>query len=208
MKQSSLYAMVILVLYALLFTLCLNPVESFSFFPFKKKKAYNIGKFLDTKEPIWTYTTSRRANVWCEVGVTDNVTEDSVFFKRSSYDRKGRTSATLEGKLSDKKKHMHIRSPDGVYTLEEDIIYMNRNGSCAVIMVTTTFGGKQSTFDLRVRNSSIAWGPTEKCKKRFRKLEGQGQNIYQPQCQRILTDSLKGGSKGDSSVNSVNAKAE
>ncbi|XP_037500478.1 uncharacterized protein LOC119374449 isoform X4 [Rhipicephalus sanguineus] len=186
MKHSSLYAMVMLALGALLFALCLNPAESFSFFPFKRKKAYNIRKFLDTKEPIWTYTTSRRANIWCEVGVTDNVTENSVFFKRSSYDRKGRTSAILEGKLSDRKKHMDI---DGVYTMQEDIIYMSRNGSCAVIMVTTTFGGKQSTFDLRVKNSSLAWGPTKKCKKNFGKHEGQGQNIYQPQCQRILTSS-------------------
>ncbi|XP_037500479.1 uncharacterized protein LOC119374449 isoform X6 [Rhipicephalus sanguineus] len=157
MKHSSLYAMVMLALGALLFALCLNPAESFSFFPFKRKKAYNIRKFLDTKEPIWTYTTSRRANIWCEVGVTDNVTENSVFFKRSSYDRKGRTSAILEGKLSDRKKHMDI--------------------------------GKQSTFDLRVKNSSLAWGPTKKCKKNFGKHEGQGQNIYQPQCQRILTSS-------------------
>uniref|UniRef100_A0A224YBJ2 Lipocalin n=1 Tax=Rhipicephalus zambeziensis TaxID=60191 RepID=A0A224YBJ2_9ACAR len=187
MKHSSLYAIVMLVLCAVLLALCLKPVESFSFFPFKKKKAYNIRKFLDTKEPIWTYTTSKRANVWCEVGVMDNVTENSVFFKRSSYDRKGRTSAILEGKLTERKKHMDIRSPDGEYALQEDIIYMNRNGSCAVIMVTTTFGGKQSTFDLRVRNSSLAWGPTKKCEKNFRKHEGQGQNIYQPQCQRILT---------------------
>ncbi|XP_037275411.2 uncharacterized protein LOC119168097 isoform X1 [Rhipicephalus microplus] len=187
MKQSSPYAIVMLVLWALLFALCLSPTESFNLFSFRKKKAYNIRKFFDTEEPIWTYTTSKRANVWCEVGVTNNVTESSVSFKRSSYDRKGRTSGILEGKLSDRKKHMDIKSQDGVYTLHEDIIYMNQNGSCAVIMVTTAFGGKQSTFDLRVRNSSIAWGPTEKCKKHFKKHEAQGQNIYQPQCQRILT---------------------
>ncbi|XP_037500477.1 uncharacterized protein LOC119374449 isoform X3 [Rhipicephalus sanguineus] len=146
MKHSSLYAMVMLALGALLFALCLNPAESFSFFPFKRKKAYNIRKFLDTKEPIWTYTTSRRANIWCEVGVTDNVTENSVFFKRSSYDRKGRTSAILEGKLSDRKKHMDI---DGVYTMQEDIIYMSRNGSCAVIMESN----QRSTYESRIHRS-------------------------------------------------------
>lgn len=175
----------------LLFFVCLNPVESFNFLPFKKKKAYNIQKFLNTEEPIWTYNTSKRVNVWCEVGVKNNITDGSIFFTRSSYDRKGMTSAVLEGKFDpDRKKHIDISSPDGVYTLQEDIVYMSHDHGCAVITVTSSFDGQEETFDLRVRNSSLTSGITEKCKHKFSKRVSEGQIIYKPKCQSILDRGL------------------
>ncbi|XP_037500473.1 uncharacterized protein LOC119374448 [Rhipicephalus sanguineus] len=182
-----LCTMVMLVCSALLFVVCLNHVESFKFLSFKKKKAYNIRKFLNTEEPIWTYNTSKRVNVWCEVGVKNSVTDGSIFFTRSSYDRKGMTSAVLEGKFDrDRKKHIDISSPDGVYTLQEDIVYMSDDRGCAVIIVTSSFDGQQESFDLRVRNSSLTSGITEKCKHKFSKRVSEGQIIYKPKCQRIL----------------------
>uniref|UniRef100_A0A224YLX2 Lipocalin n=1 Tax=Rhipicephalus zambeziensis TaxID=60191 RepID=A0A224YLX2_9ACAR len=185
MKRLCAAAMV--VCFVLLFALCLRPVQSFNFLSFKRKKAYDIRKFLNTEEPIWTYNTSMRANVWCEVSLKLNVTASSIFFARSSYDRKGRTTAILEGKfVSDRKKHMDMSSPDGVYTLNEDIVYMSDDRGCAVIMVTSSFDGQKETFDLRVRNSSLTSGITEKCQRKFNKRVPEGQVIYKPQCQRIL----------------------
>ncbi|XP_037501332.1 uncharacterized protein LOC119375219 [Rhipicephalus sanguineus] len=158
-----LFTMVMLVCSVLLSVVCLNPVESFKFLSFKKKEAYNIRKFLNTEEPIWTYNTSKRVNVWFEVGVKNSVTDGSIFFTGSSYDRKGMTSAVLEGKFDpDRKKHIDISSPDGVYTLQEDIVYMSDDRGCAVIIVTSSFDGQQESFDLRVRNSSLTSGITEK----------------------------------------------
>uniref|UniRef100_L7LT70 Putative group i salivary lipocalin n=1 Tax=Rhipicephalus pulchellus TaxID=72859 RepID=L7LT70_RHIPC len=182
-----LCAVVVVVCFVLLFALCLKPVQSFKFFSFKRKKAYDMRKFLNTEEPIWTYNTTKRTNVWCEVNVKHNFTESSIFFTRSSYDRKGRTTALLEGKfVSDRKKHMDMSSPDGVYMLNEDIVYMSDDRGCAVIAVTSSFDGQKESFDLRVRNSSLTSGITEKCKRKFSKRVPEGQIIYKPQCQRIL----------------------
>ncbi|XP_049527227.1 uncharacterized protein LOC119457340 [Dermacentor silvarum] len=147
----------------------------------------SVKVFYQRMNPSGLTTRPNGPNVWCEVGLKLNITDNSIFFKRSSYDRKGMTSAVLEGKFtSSRKKHMDIDSPGGVYRLQEDIIYMSENGSCAVIKVTTSFGGTQETYDLRVTNSSLKSGPTEKCISKFSKHEGEGKVIYDAQCQGIL----------------------
>ncbi|XP_037499597.1 uncharacterized protein LOC119373619 [Rhipicephalus sanguineus] len=157
---------------------------AFSFF---KRRTYKIHKFLDVKEPIWTHTTSRRTDVLCEVDVIINISTSAIFFTRASYDRKGRTSAILHGEFHERRKrHMLVHTQGGVYDLHEEMLYMSSDHSCAIFMVTRLFGGTFRSYDLRVRNSSIARGPRRDCVRKFKRRDLRGQVIYRPMCQDIL----------------------
>uniref|UniRef100_A0A224YMM8 Lipocalin n=1 Tax=Rhipicephalus zambeziensis TaxID=60191 RepID=A0A224YMM8_9ACAR len=157
---------------------------AFSFF---RRRAYKIHKFLDTKEPIWTYTTSRRTDILCEVDVMMNISTTAIFFTRASYDRKGRTSALLRGEFHQRrKKHMLLHTQGGIYDLHEEMLYMSSDHSCAVFMVTRLFGGTFRSYDLRLRNSSAAKGPRKDCLRKFKRRDRRGQVIYRPMCQDIL----------------------
>lgn len=156
-------------------------------FPFFGRRSVNIYKFLDVKEPIWTYTTSRRTDILCEVDVMTNITASAISFTRLSYDRKGRTSGNLKGVFNRRrKKHMLVHTQGGAYNFHEEILYMSSDSSCAVIMVTRLFGGTFRAYDLRVKNSSVADGPNKDCVRKFKRRDGRGQVIYRPQCSDIL----------------------
>ncbi|XP_037499417.1 uncharacterized protein LOC119373461 [Rhipicephalus sanguineus] len=157
---------------------------AFSFF---RRRTYKIHKFLEVKEPIWTHTTSRRTDVLCEVDVMINISTSAIFFTRVSYDRKGRTSAILHGEFHERRKrHMLVHTQGGVYDLHEEMLYMSSDHSCAIFMVTRLFGGTFRSYDLRVRNSSIARGPRRDCVRKFKRRDLRGQVIYRPMCQDIL----------------------
>uniref|UniRef100_A0A6G5A5F9 Putative lipocalin n=1 Tax=Rhipicephalus microplus TaxID=6941 RepID=A0A6G5A5F9_RHIMP len=156
-------------------------------FNFFRRKTYKIHKFLDSKEPIWTYTTSRRTDILCEVDVMINISATTINFTRTSYDRKGRTSAVLHGEFHERrKKHLLVHTEGGVYDLHEEMLYMSSDHSCAVFMVTRLFGGTFRSYDLRLRNSSVAKGPRKDCVRKFKRRDLRGQVIYRPMCQDIL----------------------
>ncbi|KAL1444525.1 hypothetical protein MTO96_029778 [Rhipicephalus appendiculatus] len=174
-----------LILAILLLASSLTVLEcAFSFF---RRRAYKIHKFVDSKEPIWTYTTSRRTDILCEVDVMMNISATAIFFTRSSYDRKGRTSAVLRGEFHQRrKKHMLVHTQGGVYDLHEEMLYMSSDHSCAVFMVTRLFGGTFRSYDLRLRNSSVAKGPRKDCVRKLKRRDRRVQVIYRPMCQDIL----------------------
>nr|XP_054928603.1 uncharacterized protein LOC129380119 [Dermacentor andersoni] len=154
---------------------------------FFRRRSVSMHKFLDVKEPIWTYTTSRRTDILCEVDVVTNITASSVFFTRFSYDRKGRTSGNLEGIFNQRrKKYMLVHTQGGAYDLHEEVLYMSSDSSCAVIMVSRLFGGTFRSYDLRVIDSLAAFGPHKDCVRKFKKRDSRGQVIYRPQCSDIL----------------------
>nr|XP_037274696.1 uncharacterized protein LOC119167334 [Rhipicephalus microplus] len=169
----------IFVLASLFTVLC-----AFSFF---RRRTYKVHKFLDSKEPIWTYRTSRQTDILCEVDAMINISSTEIFFTRMSYDRKGRTYAVLRGEFHERrKKHMLVHTQGGVYNLHEEMLYMSSDHSCAVFMVTRLFGGTFRSYDLRLKNSSVAKGPRKDCLRKFKRRDRRGQVIYRPMCQAIL----------------------
>ncbi|XP_049526997.1 uncharacterized protein LOC119458298 isoform X16 [Dermacentor silvarum] len=87
--------------------------------------------------------------------------------------------------------HMIIHPPGAPYNQTEDILYMSRKLRCAVIKIRTMLHGNHTTYDLRVRNSSIARGPSRGCMKKFRKYARGSHGTYQTKCQEILRNTTQ-----------------
>uniref|UniRef100_A0A224YMZ6 Lipocalin n=1 Tax=Rhipicephalus zambeziensis TaxID=60191 RepID=A0A224YMZ6_9ACAR len=81
---------------------------------------------------------------------------------------------------------MLVHTQGGVYDLHEEMLYMSADHSCAVFMVTRLFGGTFRSYDLRLRNSSVAKGPRKDCVRKLKRRDRRVQVIYRPMCQDIL----------------------
>ncbi|XP_037576066.2 uncharacterized protein LOC119458302 isoform X3 [Dermacentor silvarum] len=151
------------------------------------RRAYNIRKLFFTSEPIWIHTTTGRTKVRCLVDVVDRMEIMTVNFTRSCYNRGYKVSREFVGIFDNhRKKHMDVRTSGPLRNLQEDLLFMSEDNSCAVVMVTTKVCAKHHTYDLRIRNSSITKPPERKCLKVFHKYEKNGIGLYDPSCQDIL----------------------
>ncbi|KAK8779156.1 hypothetical protein V5799_019503 [Amblyomma americanum] len=77
----------------------------------------------------------------------------------------------------------------------EELLYQESDNSCGIMNITITMGeqgGIELTwFDLRVRNSSVRTGPTEKCRdlyKNYTKKQQPTAQIYYKMCQHMPQD--------------------
>ncbi|XP_037576065.1 uncharacterized protein LOC119458302 isoform X1 [Dermacentor silvarum] len=151
------------------------------------RRAYSIRKLFSTTEPIWIYTTSGPTNVRCLVDVVDRMERMSVNFTRSCYNQGHKVSREFQGVFDQhRKKHMDVKSSGHIGNLEEDLLFMSHDYSCAVVLVTTKVCAKLHKYDLRIRNSFITKPPQDNCLKVFQKYEKYGKVLYDPSCQHIL----------------------
>ncbi|XP_037499906.1 uncharacterized protein LOC119373911 isoform X3 [Rhipicephalus sanguineus] len=72
----------------------------------------------------------------------------------------------------------------------EQVTFMSRDYSCAVVM-TTLIGthvviAPIRWYELRVRNSSLVTGPRLECLREFKNVLYPRRLVYSPDCQRIL----------------------
>ncbi|KAL1466515.1 hypothetical protein MTO96_042679, partial [Rhipicephalus appendiculatus] len=96
-------------------------------------------------------------------------------------------SFRLLGLFDAKRKDTMVISPTGDFPEQtEEMVFMSRTRKCAVIKVTTFFGGSSKKFDLRVRNSSIEKGPEAKCVKHFHKVARRAHKLYKNKCQDLM----------------------
>nr|XP_054928109.1 uncharacterized protein LOC129385508 [Dermacentor andersoni] len=158
-------------------------------FPLLRRKTWNIRKFADTSEYIWTYTTSDTENIRCKVDVKQFATPSSLFFNR--WYKLG-TEKTYKGfKAVFDKKHkecmtLHMRG----YIESECTVYHDKRSGCAVIRVKTE-NAQTTYYDLRVQDSFIVEGPSSKCFRMFAKQAVQGHVIYDAQCKEIFAHNAK-----------------
>uniref|UniRef100_A0A131YE60 Lipocalin n=1 Tax=Rhipicephalus appendiculatus TaxID=34631 RepID=A0A131YE60_RHIAP len=151
------------------------------------RDARDIRKFVNTTAPVWTYLTSEMTNIECKVDEYIVMAAEYVKFLRSYYRGRERFSYKLLAKFdSVRKKRMTISSPGGTIKQTEDIVYMSRDLSCAVVKVTTSTKGIQKTYDLRIRDSAIHVRPQSKCMEHFRWKAGrQGYLLYRDYCRNL-----------------------
>lgn len=154
-----------------------------------------MARFLCTKEPIWLYNTTGSIDRECEVDEMKMISRLQVILLRSYYENQTKVSAYIEGRFDPSDiKRMFLTIPTAakaiVRSLTEELVYLSKKLRCAVIKITVIPGlqgtGLEYIYDLRVRNSSIARGPSRGCIAKFAKLATSSSRIYQPRCQDIL----------------------
>ncbi|KAL1465902.1 hypothetical protein MTO96_043059, partial [Rhipicephalus appendiculatus] len=136
--------------------------------------------FVKTPEPIWTYSTSQATDIICKKDSKLFVTLQSIVFFRSLIFR-------LQGEFDPRRKaRMTIFARDGTLNQTEEIIYMSRKLTCAVVQVTLNFGSYAKLYDLRVRNSTTREHIEPKCLDVFRsRAVRKIYVLYQNRCQYL-----------------------
>ncbi|XP_037499487.1 uncharacterized protein LOC119373511 isoform X2 [Rhipicephalus sanguineus] len=146
--------------------------------------------FFSTDQPIWTYKTTERPVHECEVEQMIKKNKTSVLLMRSYNKNNSKISGYLQRTLQPRNVYqMLIQHSE--YNQTEDILYMSKKLRCAVVKVTSTLKGQHTTFDLRVRNSSVTKGSTRGCKIKFWRVASGAQNVYTVKCQDILRNKTK-----------------
>uniref|UniRef100_L7LSX8 Putative group i salivary lipocalin n=1 Tax=Rhipicephalus pulchellus TaxID=72859 RepID=L7LSX8_RHIPC len=181
----------------IIFTLFMNVKQSLLIsFSFQEFEDYDIKKFLNTTEPIWTYNTTAYKRRMCKVDVMRNITQELIIFNRSYFRRRLNTTTTtaVTGKFSDEFEDELTTGPKGaVVVAQEQLFYVNEAYTCGIFMVIPERYGFYPHYDLRVKNSSIINGREgidPNCTIEFDGIGPQGQLAYQPECQRIMFPSF------------------
>ncbi|XP_065284310.2 uncharacterized protein [Dermacentor albipictus] len=156
-------------------------------------KKHDLRKFLNTHLPIWTYSTTIGNNEYCDVDITQQMSKKEISFSHSSYimfhGKQKKFYTIMEGDIA-KADTMYIHEKGRPTVEYEHIMYFfDESHKCAVIRVlpTSSFSGR-SSIDLRVWNSSIHIGPSQKCVKYYKSVESHGHIIYKHHCQKIIAN--------------------
>uniref|UniRef100_A0A131YUJ6 Lipocalin n=1 Tax=Rhipicephalus appendiculatus TaxID=34631 RepID=A0A131YUJ6_RHIAP len=148
----------------------------------------NVKQFVNTSERIWTYKTTNRGFVRCEVVELERIYELSIVFKRSLYISGRRQDVRLRG-VFDKlhKRRMTIMERDAFINVE-NMLYMPPDRSCAVFKIESLIDWDVVRYDLRVRNSSVHTAPCKSCRSYYYNVikYEPSYKIYSPGCQRAL----------------------
>uniref|UniRef100_A0A6G5A4X1 Putative lipocalin n=1 Tax=Rhipicephalus microplus TaxID=6941 RepID=A0A6G5A4X1_RHIMP len=148
---------------------------------------WDIREFLKTEEPIWTYATSEATQIICKRDTKLLITFQYIVFFRSYYHQKRKLIFRLQGEFDlHRKARMIIKSRDRVFNQTEEVIYMSKNLTCAVMRVTPHFGSYMKKYDLRIRNSTIREPIEAKCLDTFKSRTGKKMYVlYKNKCQYL-----------------------
>uniref|UniRef100_L7LRC3 Putative group i salivary lipocalin n=1 Tax=Rhipicephalus pulchellus TaxID=72859 RepID=L7LRC3_RHIPC len=153
-------------------------------FPSLRRNSWNIRKFVDTSEEIWTFNTSDSKNIICKVDMKQFATVSSLYFNRHYIIRTEKFYTCFNGKFDlQRKECMLVANRESEYL--ECMVYYHKRFGCAVISVKPQ-NGEASYYDLRIQSSFIKAGPSPKCVLMFARHAVHGRVIYDPQCPAIL----------------------
>ncbi|XP_075729006.1 uncharacterized protein LOC142761726 isoform X1 [Rhipicephalus microplus] len=125
---------------------------------------FDVKQFVNTSEKIWTYKTTSRAQLQCEVNQLEYISALSIIFKRSSFFKGKRSDFRIEGLFdTDHKERMTLLSR-GTFRRVETMLYMAHDYSCAVFKVDSLTNWRKFYYDLRMRNSSLRTRPSVYCR--------------------------------------------
>uniref|UniRef100_A0A224YBJ9 Lipocalin n=1 Tax=Rhipicephalus zambeziensis TaxID=60191 RepID=A0A224YBJ9_9ACAR len=156
------------------------------------RKPGGFEAFLSSREPVWTYQTTGRPVHQCEVEQVIQRNRATFLLMRSYYGNNTKISANIQGRLQPRNVHrMLIQRSGAAYHEIEDIVYLSKKLRCAVVKVTSTAKDTPTTYDLRVRNSSIIQGPSRGCNRAFWRFARGAPAVYIQKCQEILRSTTK-----------------
>ncbi|XP_037529744.1 uncharacterized protein LOC119406994 isoform X2 [Rhipicephalus sanguineus] len=115
----------------------------------ERRFCYDIKKFVNTSEKIWTLKTTNMGNIICEYDKMMSIYEPEIYFQRTFL---------LHGRRCD------VRLRGQFYRFHPD-------------WMTVTDKGNEVRYDLRVRDSSIRERPQAECELRFTRA-AKGRMVY------------------------------
>uniref|UniRef100_A0A023FTV1 Putative lipocalin-3 1 n=1 Tax=Amblyomma cajennense TaxID=34607 RepID=A0A023FTV1_AMBCJ len=159
---------------------------------------FDIKKFFNATEPIWT--TNSTAGDWfpCKVDVKHSINETSATFYRAYIDRwrKKWRNKTLVGQFGfwtnsseGAYDYMNIRTIEGPGAGEEVIHYQSADSQCAVFFVMGHVGVTISpSYDLRVKQSFLGRVRDTDCWKEFLNVTNgmKRKRLYHERCQKAF----------------------
>ncbi|XP_075729014.1 uncharacterized protein LOC142771418 [Rhipicephalus microplus] len=150
----------------------------------------SVKQFVNTSERIWTYKTTNRGFVRCEVVELEEIYNLSITFKKSLYISNRRLDVRLRG-IFDKrrKRRMTVMEKDAFINVE-NMVYMHPDQSCAVFRIESLIKWDVLRHDLRVRSSSVHLKPHKSCSSYFYRVikYEPSYKMYVPGCQNALKE--------------------
>ncbi|KAL3250697.1 hypothetical protein MRX96_055400 [Rhipicephalus microplus] len=151
----------------------------------------NIKNFVNTTQQIWTYATTSTSLVRCELDQMQYVHPLSISFRRSFLYNETRMDVRLRGVFDRFNKQRMTLFDEGLwkFVCVEKLLYVGRDGSCAVLKIKSIRERNNIRYDLQVKNSTIRHGPTRDCRRYLHRVKGPRMlfTIYSHDCQRMST---------------------
>ncbi|XP_075728981.1 uncharacterized protein LOC142771387 [Rhipicephalus microplus] len=149
----------------------------------------DIKQFVRRRERIWTYKTTRRDNVQCEVDKLLYSTTLSITFKKCVFLRNRRCELQITGVFdTDIMERMTTIDRD-IFTATETLLFLSRDHSCAVMKVESLTNWDQFYYDMRVPGSFERFAPPPDCRVFFDRIIGPqvAHRVFFPRCIRLMS---------------------
>ncbi|XP_075730171.1 uncharacterized protein LOC142771995 [Rhipicephalus microplus] len=149
----------------------------------------DIKQFIRRRERIWTYKTTRRDDVQCEVDKLLYSTTLSVTFKKCVFLRNRRCELQITGVFDTDHTERMTTIHRGIFTATETLLFLSRDRSCAVIKVESLTNWDQSYYDLRVTATYARFAPHPDCRVFFDRIISPqvAHRVFFPRCIRLMS---------------------
>ncbi|XP_037529743.1 uncharacterized protein LOC119406994 isoform X1 [Rhipicephalus sanguineus] len=144
----------------------------------ERRFCYDIKKFVNTSEKIWTLKTTNMGNIICEYDKMMSIYEPEIYFQRTFLLHGRRCDVRLRGQFY--RFHpdwMTVTDKGRKQLCTERLLYLAPDHSCAVVKIASVGEGNEVRYDLRVRDSSIRERPQAECELRFTRA-AKGRMVY------------------------------
>uniref|UniRef100_A0A023G0Z8 Putative lipocalin-3 1 n=1 Tax=Amblyomma parvum TaxID=251391 RepID=A0A023G0Z8_AMBPA len=141
-------------------------------------KILDIKKFVNTSEPIWTYFSTLETYL-CKVDKKYNISEVSIFFKRSYMDSIKAKTELMEGKFDSNMPNMMLVSPAKGHeiTTNETLVFASSDLSCGIFKVQL-LSGSSVWYELRFKVPGTTEKPNEECLNSYYKMHAKTHHMY------------------------------
>ncbi|XP_075728980.1 uncharacterized protein LOC142771386 [Rhipicephalus microplus] len=148
----------------------------------------DIKQFVRRREAIWTYKTTRRGDVKCEVYKLLYFTTQSVTVKNCVFLRNRRCELQTTGVFDTDHTERMTTLHRGIFTRTETLLFLSRDRSCAVIKVDSLTNWNQSYYDMRVTNTFVRSAPLPACRTFFNRIirPQTSHLVFFPRCLRLM----------------------
>ncbi|XP_075728982.1 uncharacterized protein LOC119165556 isoform X1 [Rhipicephalus microplus] len=148
----------------------------------------DIKQFVHRRERIWTYKTTRRDDVQCEVDKLLYSTTLSVTVKKCVFLRNRRSELQITGVFDTDHTERMTTLHRAIFTATETLLFLSRDRSCAVIRVDSLTNWDQSYYDMRLTGTFALLTPLPDCRVFFDRIISPqvAHRVFFPRCIRLM----------------------
>nr|XP_037273591.1 uncharacterized protein LOC119165549 [Rhipicephalus microplus] len=130
----------------------------------------DIKQFVDTSQRIWTYETTNRTHVRCEVDKRESISRLSITFQRSCLIDERRCDMQIQGIFDTFYKRRMTLFHRDIFRSVETLLFLASDYSCAVLKIESLSDWDVIRYDLRVRNSVVRRKPNKSCRNFYNRI--------------------------------------